>query len=234
MGLGKFFKKVNKYNFLTNPKAGKNALKALSMARGVGGGGGDYQGDGGAGQAAIDAGYANAIANQTGALGSVPQAFDKARKGLASGKAVNVQQAYDAGKVATSAVDQSMVGRGLYNTTSLDSARMGVGAATSRQVAEINANFDAIEAELGLRQNQAENQIRGNIAQLKVGHGMAKAGQLNTQQQFAQQWALNNNPDAWLDSILGIAGTASGYSIGGPAGGAIGGKVGYQSSQGIF
>ncbi len=240
MGLGKFFKKAIRYS-PANPRFLGNVIKDSSKLLGIGGGYGSAPGDGG-GQAVLEAGYANAIANQTGALGSIPKAYDKARGSLASGKAANIQQVQDAGAVSASQVDQSMASRGLYNTTALDSARMGVGAQTSRQVAQINAQFDALEAELGLRQNAAENQIRSNIAGLNVSRGQAIAGHLTQQQQLAQQWALNNNPDAWLDSILGIAGTAIGYGIAGPAGGAVGGhlagnlsssQVGHYSSLGI-
>lgn len=207
MGLGKFFKKSLGFN--KKVFGGGYVKDALGMGQSAG----KYPGDGG-GQAALEAGYANAIANQTGALASVPKAYDKARAGLTSGRSANIQQTMDAGKVASSAVDQSMASRGLYNTTALDSARLGVGAATSRQVAQINAQFDQLEAELGLRQNSAENQIRGNIAGLHASRGQAIAGHLTQQQQLAQQWALNQNPDAWLDSILGIAGTAIGIGVG--------------------
>jgi hypothetical protein len=185
----------------------------IKDALGMGKSGGKGPGDGGQ-EAAIREGYGAALSQNAQILGSLPKAYDKARGNLASGKAVASKALQDRGAQETANADQSMVNRGLYNTTVFDNARAGVAANVSQAQSEINAQYAQMEAELGLRQNAAENQVRSNSAQLNVGLGGALAGQKNFQSAQQQQWELSQNPDAWLDSIFGIAGTAIGYGIG--------------------
>lgn len=199
---------------------------------------GAYPGDQGQ-EAALREGFGSAIAQESQSLGSIPKAYAKAGAAIESGKGNAIRQAQDIGAQQSAQADQSLASRGLYNTTILDNARQGVAAGVSRQVSDIEARYGQIRAELGLSQNAAENQARGRIGQLRAGLGSALAGQGNTQQSLAynyaalqQQWELNQNPDAWLDSLLGIAGTAAGYAIGGQFGGGGGGGGAYNEGWG--
>lgn len=219
--LKKVFKGVSK---ATGQLTGTEYLKGL-----MGKGGKPPPGYPGASgqEAALREGAGAALAQEAQSLGSIPKAYDAARKQIDVGRTNSIRQAQDIGAQQSAQADQSLASRGLYNTTILDNARQGVAANVSRQISDIEARYGQIRAELGLSQNQAESASRTRIGQIQSGLGGALAGQGNFQQglalnyaQMRQQWEMSQNPDAWLDSLLGIAGTAIGYSIGGPPGAA--------------
>lgn len=210
MGFGSFLKKAGRslekgFKLTTDP------AKAIGGA--LGGKGGKAPGSNGAFEQAQN-NYAASIAQNSQTFGEIPKTYDVARKAVGAGKAAAIQNATDVGVQDTARVEQSMVDRGLYNTTVLDNARQGVSANVSRQVSDINAYYAKVLADLGIGEMNAKAQVRGQIARSREGLAALQSGNLNQQQAFQQQWELSQNPDAWLESLMGIAGTATGVYLG--------------------
>ena len=162
----------------------------------------------------IREGYGAALASQSSALADLPETFAKAEKGIAKGESAALQDVQDYSTQATAASEADLASRGLGNTSLMDNARQGVAAETSRAAAQVRARYAGLRSELALTQGREQSRIKGNISQLNAGLGSALAGQANFQQQLEHDWQMNQNPDAFLDSLLGIAGTAAGVYIG--------------------
>jgi hypothetical protein len=165
-------------------------------------------------EAAIREGYGGAQAINSQALASLPQQFEPAKKALGVAKTNAIQYAQDRGQQDMAATQQSLVSRGLNNSTVLDNARLGVGSDVSRRVSDIENLYAQHFGQLDLAQGQQRQRLLGNKAQLSMGLGQSLAGQRNYHQSLQQQWELSQDPNAWLDSVLGIAGTAAGAYIG--------------------
>lgn len=163
----------------------------------------------------IREGYGGALADEAQVLGSIPETYAKAKKLYGQGKGRAIQAAQDYGAQADAQTQQSMVSRGLFNTTALDNARQGVSYQTSQQVADIENQFAAIEAGLGLKEAQEKSQSRLRSGQLRIGMSQALNNQTNYNQQQQQAWEMAQNEDAWLDSLFNIGGTLLGYGLAG-------------------
>lgn len=208
MGLSKLIKKVGK---TFNPVSYAN--DAIKKGLGFGKSKGSGPGDSGQ-EAALREGYGAALATNAQSLSDLPKQYEPARKALAQGKTSAIQYAQDRGTQDAASAKQSLASRGLGNTTIYENAQQGVSANVSRQVADIEAMYAQVLGNLAMSEGQNRQRIMGNQAQLRMGLGQSLAGQKNTQQAFQQQWELSQNPDAWLDSLFQLGGTAVGAYIG--------------------
>lgn len=175
--------------------------------------------------------YARAEVERRRALGDVQGGYAKARGALAQGQTQAIQTATDQGSQAAANATQRLGSSGLLNTTIAQNAAQGVSAQTSRAVANINAQYAQMLATLGVNEGNAVAGIRQNIAGGAQSFGGSQAGL------YANHAGLINSqpeqdPNAWLESLLQIGGTAIGYGISGPAGGAVGSQVGSGLSPG--
>lgn len=188
----------------------------LRDALGGGGGGGnaakvDYLSQQAREQAALN--YARGQTEQQRSIGETRQAYTSARKSLGAGRTQGIQAVQDAGAQAGARAGQSMANRGLYNTTIMDNAQQGISSGVSRSIADIDAHYAQMLGQLGIQEQNTVNGIRQNIAggaaqqgALQAGLYMNHAGLINSQ--------VEEDPNAWLNSLFGIAGTAAGVYVG--------------------
>lgn len=215
-------------------KAGWNVNKAvLNPSSLLGGGGGDDR------EAKIDSLYAQgrnasalnsarAIATQQRSLGATKQGFAGARTALGAGRTQALQGASDNAARSGANAAQSLTDRGLANTTILDNAQQGITANLTRESAVVEAAYADMLARYNIGEAAATTSIRGGIADSYENLGRTQAG-LYSQQAGTIASLPSEDPNAWLDSLLGIGGTALGYAIGGPGGGAAASAFGTTS-----
>ena len=176
-------------------------------------------------QSSLGMGQAEADTERRRALGETRGAFANARGSLTTGRTQAIQSATDAGAQQTAQAGQSLASRGLYNTTVLDNARQGISSNTSRVMADIDAHYAQILASLGVQEAAATTGIRQGIAGGAQAYGQNKASLYTNHANMLSQ-IQEQDPNAWLGSLMNLAGTGLGYAIGGPAGAAVGGAVG--------
>lgn len=179
------------------------------------------------GQARYDAGqgFAQSIATQRRALRTTARAYEGGRKALVAGRAQSQQDVRDIGAQTGANAQQSLTDRGLGNTTIVDNARQGISAGVSREASRINAHYDQLLAELGIGEAGATTRIRQGIGQSYEGLARTRAG-LSSQHAQTIASLPTENPDEWLNSLLGIGGTFLGYGMFGGGGGGGGSSFG--------
>lgn len=193
-----------------------------------GGGGGDRENKidalYGAGRSAATLANAQSVATQRRSLGTTAAAYTGARSSLGAGRTAAVNAIGDAGAQAGANLQQSLVDRGLTNTTILDNGQQGISSGMSREIANVEASYQSMLGQLGVNEAAATTGIRQGIASTQNQLGQTQA-QSYGQQANTIASLPSQDPNAWLDSLLGIGGTALGFAIGGPAGGAAGAAV---------
>lgn len=163
-------------------------------------------------------------------IGETRVGYGQARDAAGVGRTNAIQAANDAGVVQQGRATQGLVNSGLYNTTIAQNASQGISAGVSRAVGDIDAHYAQILGELGIGEANAVSGIRRNIASNAQSGGNFQAGLYDAQANRVAS-EVHEDPNAWLQSLFQIGGTALGYGIGGPAGGAVGGGFG---GQGIY
>lgn len=200
-----------------------------------GGGGNDQLGpinaDFAAAQSAATLANARSEAERRRSIGETRKAYAGARDSLGVGRTNAIQYAQDAGAVQQGQAAQSLASRGLYNSTVLDNAQQGVSAGVSRAVSDIEARYAQLNANLGIGEASDIAGIRERIAGGAERLGSTQAG-LHTSHAGILASLPQEDPDAWLNDLLGIGGMALGYGITGGFGGG-GGGGGYHGG-GIF
>lgn len=155
--------------------------------------------------------------------------YGQAIRQVGGAKQASTLAAQDAGVQQGAQADQSLASRGLYNTTVLDNARAGISGGVTRQLAQIDSDYAQLLAGLQMGKGNAQAQMESQLA--GTYQNQAQAGT-----QIGQQWintlgsVQEEDPNAWLGSLLGIAG----FAIGGP-GGAMAANTfakGYQNQNG--
>lgn len=156
-----------------------------------------------------------AMALQRRGLAGIGPAYAEARKRVTVGRGAAESAATDRSEQTGADIQQSMSARGMFNSTVMDNARVGLSGQLSRDMAEIDAAYSGMLGELDLGEAQALSQGYSNLA----GTSLAGAsGVANSLGQHAQAIASieEEDPDAWLNSLLGIGGTVLGaYMTGG-------------------
>lgn len=155
----------------------------------------------------------------------IPKAYGAARKNVQVGKSSALTRASDAGQAMQAQAQQSLAARGLYNSTVMDNARMGISSQTTRDLADIDASYAQLMAELDIGEGQAMSQaqqfLSGTYGSQSAGYTNLKANQAGQLAQIQYE-----DPDAWLNSLLGIGGNIAGIAIGNSLGSMGGGSSG--------
>jgi len=156
-------------------------------------------------------------AQQTAALqrgiNKIPQSYAKARTAAGDMRNVSLQRAADTGAQQTAQASQSLASRGLYNSTVLDNARSGISSGVTRDLADIDSAYSQILGQLDLGEGQA--QMQGQSALAGVFGQQAGANSALLQNQATTLAGIQyEDPNAWLNSLLGIGGTIAGTYIG--------------------
>lgn len=94
------------------------------------------------------------------------------------------RSARDAGQQATSSAAQSLVNRGLGNTTVLESANRGIAADTSRRVQEIDSTLAGVYAGLDTQEAAAKASVLGDQANFELGLSQLFGGTLTDRVSF--------------------------------------------------
>lgn len=156
----------------------------------------------------------HALQTQAGlkGLNAIKPAYAAARANVQVGKSNAMQGAADRGTQAQASAQQSLASRGLYNSTVYDNATRGISSQVTRDLADIEQSYAQLLAQLDIGEGQATTQAQqfmsGTYGQQAQGVTGLKLGQAQIQA------SLYEDPDAWLNDILGIAGTAIGVGIG--------------------
>lgn len=156
----------------------------------------------------------HALQTQAGlkGLNAIKPAYAAARGNVQVGKANSIQNAVDRGAQTQANAQQSLVGRGLYNSTVYDNATRGISSQVTRDIADVEQSYAQLLAQLDIGEGQATTQAQqfmsGTYGQQAQGVTGLKLGQAQIQA------SLYEDPDQWLNDLLGIAGTAVGVGIG--------------------
>lgn len=147
-------------------------------------------------------------------LNAIKPAYAAARKNVQVGKASSAQSAMDIGQQMQSQAQQSMAARGLYNSTVMDNARMGISSQTTRDLADIDASYAQLLAQLDIGEGQATTQANQYLSGMFGQQASSVAGLKMNQAQLAA--SMYEDPDQWLDNLLGIGTTlGAAYLTGG-------------------
>lgn len=156
------------------------------------------------------------------AIDTLKSGFKNAQLNLGMAGNAARQTTLTQGKQAQAGTQQSMISRGLYGTTALDNARMGISSAVSRQLAQID---ESIGAQLAGLQTQGAMATAG--AQQAYGGylGNAYGAKQNTLENYIN--LLRDKPASWnskayYGAMAGQAGQQIGQllAFGGGMGGA--------------
>lgn len=159
---------------------------------------------------------AMALQTQSGlkGLNAIKPAYAAARANVQVGKGNAMQGAADRGMQNQASAQQSLVSRGLYNSTVYDNASRGVASQTTRDLADIEQSYASMLAQLDIGEGQATTQANQFMSGTYGQQGQA-ASNLHMQQAQIQA-QMYEDPDAWLDSLLGIGTTlGAAYLTGG-------------------
>lgn len=156
--------------------------------------------------------YTKGLHYQKQMLPTVQKGFEKANKFADMYGKTARQGAYDQSKQMGSAMQQSMMQRGLYNTTAFDNAQRGISSDLSRTLMGIDESVAGMKGQLATQQAAAEAGALGAMS----GFYQNWAGS-NMQLLMAQANAMGNvqyqDPNAWAGSLAGIGGTLMGYGM---------------------
>ena len=178
---------------------GKDLQRLLEqMQRAINFGGVKAEGYGARGMRELLGGYDSAISNV-------------ARTGAASRSA-----AIGAGQRAGAASQQSLAGRGLYNTSALGAAQARNTGATSQALAGIDQAVASAKGGLQAQRGQAANAGYANLANMAQQHAQA---QMMPLQMAYQQTASAPGSLDQIMQLLQAGGSIAGYGLGGGFGG---------------
>ena len=156
--------------------------------------------------------YGQAMQQQQQILPTLQKGYAKANKFAEMyGKSAR-QSAFDQSKQAGGAMQQSMMQRGLYNTTAFDNAQRGISADLSRTLMGIDESVAGMKGQLATQQAAAEAGAMGAMSGFYQNYAGANTALLG-----AQAGAMGNiqyaDPNAWAGSLAGIGGTLLGYGM---------------------
>lgn len=169
--------------------------------------------------------YAQAAYQQRQGLGAINAGFKQANSVLGQQAANAKQGILDRETQNLGALKAGAAAGGTLGTSTNTNLNRAVYSDTSRALADTDATIGAIKAQLATQQAAAQAGQYGQLA----GIAQNQAGASN---QLGQSLinSLGNvqyqDPNAWLQSLFSIGGTALGAYFGGPAGAAVGGQVG--------
>lgn len=158
-------------------------------------------------------GTARALTERRRAIKETRAGFAGARGAVDTARASAVQTVQDQGRVAEGGAKQGLIDRGLYNTTVLDNAQQGISSGVSRSIADIDSHYAQILGELGIGEASAVSGIRNQNANAVQQGGQFSAG-LYGQHAGILASGQFEDPNEWLNALLGIAGTATGAYVG--------------------
>lgn len=221
-------------DMIKNPKKGLgNAINEGADVFGVkmGGGDGGLQGISDTlNEATAEQQRLHALQTQAGlkGLNAIKPAYAAARANVQVGKSNAMQGAADRGTQAQASAQQSLASRGLYNSTVYDNATRGISSQVTRDLADIEQSYAQLLAQLDIGEGQATTQAQqfmsGTYGQQAQGVTDLKLGQAQIQA------SLYEDPDQWLNDLLGMGTTlGAAYLTGGAslfAGGLGGGSGG--------
>ena len=168
--------------------------------------------------------YAQAAWQQRQGLGAINSGFKQANSVLGQQSAAAKQGILDRETQNLGALKAGAAAGGTLGTSTNTNLQRAVYSDTGRQLADTDAQVAAIKADLAQRQAQAtagQYNVLGNTAQNQAG----ASNQLGQSLINSLGNVQYQDPNAWIQSLLGIAGTVGGYALAGPAGGAVGGNV---------
>lgn len=145
-------------------------------------------------------------------------AYEKAKRLVSVGRGASMDRAMDASKVAGAQVEQNLGARGLTNSTIAENARIGIGSQLSRDMADIDAMYSSLLGGLETEQAGMTAGALGQIGGAQIGFGNSAAG-LAGNHANAIASIQHTDPNAWLNSLLGIGGTFAGIGLMGGFGG---------------
>jgi hypothetical protein len=156
--------------------------------------------------------YAKALHSQKAMLPTIQKGYAAANKFAEMYGQTARQGAMDQSKQAGSAMQQSMMQRGLYNTTAFDNASRGISADLTRTLMGIDESVAGMKGQLATSQAQAEAGAMGAMSGFYQNYAAA-----NTNLLGSMAGAVGNvqyqDPNAWLGSLTGIGGTLMGYGM---------------------
>jgi hypothetical protein len=213
-------------DMLKNPKKGFN--KTLNEAGGAFGVKIGGSGDGGKGgiadtmnEATAEMQAAQARQTHAGlrAMQGIKPAYAAARSNIQVGKGSAMQGAADRGVQSQASAQQSLAARGMYNTTVMDNASRGISSGVTRDLADIEASYGQMMAQLDIGESQALTQGHQFLSGTYGQQGQSLSNL--KMQQAGLQAQLYEDPDQWLNDLLGIVGTGVGMYFGGLGGAAL-------------
>jgi hypothetical protein len=156
--------------------------------------------------------YGQALQQQKAMLPTIQKGYAKANKFAEMYGQTARQGAMDQSKQAGSAMQQSMMQRGLYNTTAFDNASRGISADLTRTLMGIDESVAGMKGQLATSQAQAEAGAMGAMSGFYQNYASA-----NTNLLGSMAGAVGNvqyqDPNAWLGSLTGLGGTLMGYGM---------------------
>ena len=156
--------------------------------------------------------YGQALQQQKAMLPTIQKGYAKANKFADMYGQTARQGAMDQSKQAGSAMQQSMMQRGLYNTTAFDNASRGISADLTRTLMGIDESVAGMKGQLATSQAQAEAGAMGAMSGFYQNYASA-----NTNLLGSMAGAVGNvqyqDPNAWLGSLTGLGGTLMGYGM---------------------
>ena len=183
--------------------------------------------------------FAQAAYQQRQGLGAINAGYKQANSAIGAGAASARQGILDRETANLGALKAGAAAGGTLGTSTNTNLQRAVYSDTSRNLSALDADVANIKAELAQRQAAAQAGQYGALA----GIAQNQAGASN-QLGLSLINSLGNvqyqDPNAWLQSLLGLGGTAAGFALGGPSGGAIGSQFGNaiggggQPTTGIF
>lgn len=156
--------------------------------------------------------YGQAMQQQKAVLPTIQKGYAKANKFAEMYGQTAKQSAYDQSKQAGSAMQQSMMQRGLYNTTLFDNAQRGISSDLSRTLMSIDESVAGMKGQLATSQAAAEAGAYGGMSGFYQNYAAANTGLLG-----AMAGSVGNlqyqDPNAWAGSLAGIGGTLMGFGM---------------------
>lgn len=166
-----------------------------------------------------EADYKRAEQQQRAALQAIQQGYGNAQAQLSRGADISRRDIGDMMRVNQGAATQSLMNRGLGNTTVLDNAQRAVSADAGRRLSEVNATLAGQMS--GLQQARASSMAgaQGALANFYQQRAAAREG-LGLKAGSALSYKKPKS------GLLGGLGGLVGTVLGGPLGGAVGGMFG--------
>lgn len=156
--------------------------------------------------------YGQAMQQQQQILPTLQKGYAQANKFAEMYGKTARQGAYDQSKQAGGAMQQSMMQRGLYNTTAFDNAQRGISADLTRSLMAIDESVAGMKGQLATSQAAAEAGALGAMSGFYQNYAGANTALLG-----AQAGAIGNiqfqDPNAWAGSLSQLGGTLMGYGM---------------------